>query len=104
MTTVRIYPDTKEVTLRRSAPPSTPTQPPGPTDVRTIPKGRDLTVEVDWLAGQRFHYWLPEQVAGVGLREGHVISGEDPQHVSSHPHLGEASLGVGPMAPGGDSQ
>ena len=47
MTTVRIYPDTKDVTLKRSAPPSGPTHADTPTDVRTIPKGRDLTVEVE---------------------------------------------------------
>ena len=69
MKTVRIFPDKQEVVLQRSAPPSGPSVAPGSSDARVVPKGRDLTIEVAWLAGQRFHYWLPENVAGVAFHE-----------------------------------
>jgi hypothetical protein len=79
MATVRIYPDEQEVVLKRSAPPSGPSVAPGPADVRIVPGGRDLTIEVAWLAGQRFHYWLPENVAGVAFHEHDPWSGEEPE-------------------------
>lgn len=74
-----IYPDQKEVALKRSAPPSSPNHSvPGPQDQRLIPPRRDLTIEVPWLPGNLFHYWLPESIAGTPVYEHESWKGVGP--------------------------
>tara|TARA_Y100000588_G_scaffold391683_1_gene501045 strand:- start:1998 stop:2201 length:204 start_codon:yes stop_codon:yes gene_type:complete len=64
-----MYPDKQPTTLQRSVPPSTPNPVPGPRGRRLIPEKRDLTIEVPWLPGNRFHYWIPENIAGTAIYE-----------------------------------
>ena len=64
-----MYPDKQPTTLQRSVPPSTPNPVPGPRGRRLIPEKRDLTIEVPWLPENRFHYWIPENIAGTAIYE-----------------------------------